>query len=132
MTNKSPFNTAITEDMERLALNDRQLGMRMGITQQAVFRWRTRGFPPATRVAELIQILGADSKVAELTPTEMFGPSAPDTPVNTHRPLQLGALGSDPQPSATFFEASGAPREEATMRARVSAKKYNSTGVAPR
>lgn len=79
MTTNSLFSAALSADMSRLQLNDRQLGARMGITQQAVFKWRVRGFPPAGRVSALIAALGQNSEVAKLTPAEMFGASQVDT-----------------------------------------------------
>lgn len=60
------FRTALDLDLTVLQMNERTLGERMGVTQQAISKWRKRGFPPAYRWEQLKEILGPGSYTARL------------------------------------------------------------------
>lgn len=103
------FNTALREDLARLGINDRVLAQRLGLSQQAISKWRTRGFPPIARWKDLIDILGENGALATLGIAELFdgaatrmkerrltGELAPrPEPTYVHRPMRQPA----PQPS---------------------------------
>lgn len=60
------FRTALELDMERLKMLEKDLGARMGVSQQSISKWKARNFPPLYRVKDLVAVLGADSYVAKL------------------------------------------------------------------
>lgn len=82
----TPFTQALTSDMARLELNERQLGHRLGVSQQAIGKWLKQGFPPRRRVSELVEIFGAHSAVASLTPVQMY-----------QEPLETPVAGAPPR-----------------------------------
>lgn len=61
------FKTALTMDMMLKGLNERTLGQKIGVTQQAISKWVKRGFPPAYRWDQLKAVFGPDSHLARLT-----------------------------------------------------------------
>lgn len=60
------FATALALDLAAKNMNERLLGKQIGLTQQAINRWRTRGFPPPYRLEQLRSIFGPDSHVARI------------------------------------------------------------------
>ena len=60
------FKTALDLDMAMKGINERVLGERIGVSQQAISKWRARGFPPAYRWEQLRTLLGPESYTAQL------------------------------------------------------------------
>lgn len=60
------FRTALEMDMERAQMLEKELGARLGVSQQSISKWKARNFPPLYRVKQLIEVLGHDSYVAKL------------------------------------------------------------------
>jgi transcriptional regulator with XRE-family HTH domain len=64
--NLSDFRKALDIDMATLGINARELGKRLGVSQQSVSKWRHRGFPPLYRVDELKAIFGPNSNIGRI------------------------------------------------------------------
>ena len=62
----SDFATALALDLAAKNMNERLLGQQIGLTQQAINKWRARGFPPPYRLEQLRGIFGPDSHVARI------------------------------------------------------------------
>jgi hypothetical protein len=60
------FATALALDLAAKRMNERLLGKQIGLTQQAINKWRVRGFPPPYRLEQLREIFGPDSHVARI------------------------------------------------------------------
>lgn len=60
------FRTALELDMARHNMLERDLGARIGVSQQSISKWKARNFPPLYRVKDLLAVLGPDSYVAKL------------------------------------------------------------------
>lgn len=77
METVTTFKDALALDMERKGLTEAALGRLLNeerpITQQAINKWKARGFPPLERLERLKQVLGPDSFVSRLTPEQLYG-----------------------------------------------------------
>jgi hypothetical protein len=59
--------------MAMKGLNERALGQKIGVSQQAISKWRSRGFPPAYRWEQLKEMLGPESYTARLQFQDLVG-----------------------------------------------------------
>jgi hypothetical protein len=63
---------AIDSDLDRLGISEAALGHRLGMTQQAINKWRRMGVVPFRRFDEIVAALGSDSAFAKLGVDGLF------------------------------------------------------------
>lgn len=80
------FRNALEIDLEGQGMTEASLARRMGLTQQAINKWVKRGFPPASRVKELTEILGANGQFAGLDHSVLYIASRTPNPAHTPAP----------------------------------------------
>lgn len=82
------FRTALELDMAQHEMLERELGQRMGVSQQSISKWKARNFPPLYRVKDLIEVFGPNSYIARL--------DLPNMLARTPR-LRIAAHGTEPE-----------------------------------
>lgn len=82
------FRTALELDMAQREMLERELGQRLGVSQQSISKWKARNFPPLYRVKDLIEVFGPDSHIARL--------DLPNMLARTPR-LRIAAHGTEPE-----------------------------------
>jgi len=74
------FREALEMDMERRSMTEAVLGRLLDedkpLSQQAIHKWKQRGFPPLARLDQLKKVLGDDSYVAKLTHQQIYANEA--------------------------------------------------------
>lgn len=65
------FTQALELDCARLGITETEVARRMEISQQAVSKWKHRGFPTLYRMDELVKALGGSGEVANLDRVEL-------------------------------------------------------------
>lgn len=68
--NPKDFRTALDMDMAAKGINERELGVLLGLSQQSISKWRHRGFPPLYRVDDLRAVFGNDSNIGRMDFTQ--------------------------------------------------------------
>ena len=82
------FRTALELDMAQREMLERELGQRLGVSQQSISKWKARNFPPLYRVKDLLEVFGPDSHIARL--------DLPNMLARTPR-LRIAAHGTEPE-----------------------------------
>jgi transcriptional regulator with XRE-family HTH domain len=71
------FAETLKSDRERLHMTQEQLAERLGVSQQAIARWEAgESFPRPQRRKLLLEVLGAQSQMAQSPPATAFLPAA--------------------------------------------------------
>lgn len=71
-TKASSLSQALEQDLVRVELTQKELGERLGISQQAISAWITDNHIPNKRLNQLTEVLGANSAVAQWQSRENF------------------------------------------------------------
>lgn len=103
---------AIDSDLDRLGMSEAEFGAKLGITQQAINKWRRMGVVPFRKFDAVVSVLGADSAFAKIGVDGLFAAKE-----NRHHIItQALASGELTSEQATEIVYKGNPEPGAVVR----------------
>lgn len=103
---------AIDSDLDRLGMSEAEFGAKLGITQQAINKWRRMGVVPFRKFDSVVAVLGADSAFAKIGVDGLFAAKE-----NRHQIItQAMSSGEISSEQATEIIYKGNPEPGAVVR----------------